>query len=599
MADDRMFKEALVAIERGQRDRARDLLTRLLREDQKKSDYWLYMSAVVETEKERIYCLENVLKIDPKNKAAQRGLVMIGARPPDPNLKPVRPHREREVELEEMLSLSQERAKPLAQIPIAQLGLFGAIGIVAVALILFGIFGNPFARDTTPGYIAPEEIGASLDTSTPTSTGVGPDGAQVTPTFEGPTPLALFLEVTYTPTPRTVDTPHPSSEAYSSGLRSFDEGEWREAIERLEQHLESTPEDVDVRYYIGMAYFNLAEYRDAEQAFNKAINIDKEFGPAYWGRAITRLERDPERAVGDDLTKAISYAPDFVEAYITRSEYFVLRDNLEAAQDDVDMIFELSPDDARGHYVQAKIYLAQEMYEEALESAEMSSQLDITYYKNHLVWGIALVETGNLEEAIGPLQTYLTFEDSNAEAWFYLGRAQQGSGYHENALLIFDHADSLREDYFEIDYYRGLSKMALGETEEALDLFKNAARIFPRWFEPKLYLGIAYLEDDQAGNAYTTINTSSALAETDEQLAMLYYWRALSLEALGDNKSAKADWERLLELPSTALTSEMYATAELHLQGIDFTATPTSRTPSRTPTPTKTKTPTPTPSPTP
>jgi hypothetical protein len=64
--DDRMFQETKEAIDRGERARARDLLTRLIKESPERADYWLWMSAVVESVQERIYCLKEVLKLDPR-----------------------------------------------------------------------------------------------------------------------------------------------------------------------------------------------------------------------------------------------------------------------------------------------------------------------------------------------------------------------------------------------------------------------------------------------------------------------------------------------------------------------------------------------------
>jgi hypothetical protein len=88
MPDD-MFDEAVQALKDGQRLRAKDLLTRLIKTDQSKPDYWLWMSAAVDSEKEQVFCLQNVLKLDPNSVAARRGLVVLGAmRPEDAGLPP-------------------------------------------------------------------------------------------------------------------------------------------------------------------------------------------------------------------------------------------------------------------------------------------------------------------------------------------------------------------------------------------------------------------------------------------------------------------------------------------------------------------------------
>ena len=85
-AEEKMFQEAVSAIESGNRSRGKDLLTRLLKQNQENPDYWLWMSGVVDSVKERRYCLNQTLKLDPQNKLARRGLIMLGDLPVDESL---------------------------------------------------------------------------------------------------------------------------------------------------------------------------------------------------------------------------------------------------------------------------------------------------------------------------------------------------------------------------------------------------------------------------------------------------------------------------------------------------------------------------------
>ncbi|MBM3124301.1 MAG: hypothetical protein FJZ87_04410, partial [Chloroflexi bacterium] len=56
-ANSTSFQEAVEALRRGERGRAKDLLTALLRADQGNANYWVWLSATMESTKERIYCL--------------------------------------------------------------------------------------------------------------------------------------------------------------------------------------------------------------------------------------------------------------------------------------------------------------------------------------------------------------------------------------------------------------------------------------------------------------------------------------------------------------------------------------------------------------
>ena len=67
MAEDKRFILAKFALEQGDRFQARDLLAELLKEDPGNIEYWLLLSTVVGSNKERIYCLNKVLEIDPDN----------------------------------------------------------------------------------------------------------------------------------------------------------------------------------------------------------------------------------------------------------------------------------------------------------------------------------------------------------------------------------------------------------------------------------------------------------------------------------------------------------------------------------------------------
>ena len=101
-----MLREAMNALRMGDRARARDLLTRLLKTDQKNPTYWVWLSAAVDTQKERLYCLQMALQADPQKCAAKRGLILLGALPPDDSVPPFPINRPRL--WEEKLTIPQE-----------------------------------------------------------------------------------------------------------------------------------------------------------------------------------------------------------------------------------------------------------------------------------------------------------------------------------------------------------------------------------------------------------------------------------------------------------------------------------------------------------
>ena len=71
------LQRAIAAIKAGDKETCKGLLIEALKEDRRNENAWLWMTQVVSTKDERIKCLQNVLKINPDNEKAKRGLAKL------------------------------------------------------------------------------------------------------------------------------------------------------------------------------------------------------------------------------------------------------------------------------------------------------------------------------------------------------------------------------------------------------------------------------------------------------------------------------------------------------------------------------------------
>src|SRR5512140_1772487 len=139
-AIDTMFEDALDALRQGDRPKAKDILTRLLKTDQNNSIYWTWMSAAVETTKERIYCLETALKLDPENAIAKRGLVLLGGLTPGENIQPFPLNRPRAWEDDLLLAHEKPQERGVGGVmasPVTRLAGLAFIGLVLLGLAVY------------------------------------------------------------------------------------------------------------------------------------------------------------------------------------------------------------------------------------------------------------------------------------------------------------------------------------------------------------------------------------------------------------------------------------------------------------------------------
>lgn len=74
-----LTQRGINALKANDRASARKLLAAALQQDQNDATAWLWLAAAMDTPGQRIDCLRQVLKIDPNNQAAIKGLAALGA----------------------------------------------------------------------------------------------------------------------------------------------------------------------------------------------------------------------------------------------------------------------------------------------------------------------------------------------------------------------------------------------------------------------------------------------------------------------------------------------------------------------------------------
>jgi tetratricopeptide (TPR) repeat protein len=610
MADDKMLEEAIKAVAKGQRHRARDLLTRLLKTNQANPQYWLWMSSVVDSAKERSYCLKNVLRLDPGNRAAKLGLVLGGSLQPDEDFhpKPITP-RNWESSYQEISeeSGSKKVIRRIAYIGagVLVLGLL-LVGFLAPSLKTYGYFGGP-QLTITPQFNTAAPTATLLPTNTPRV--ITPS-----PTFIGPTPLWMLLDETYTPTPLYVNTPHPISEAYRAGIRAFNSDNFEEMLTFMKQAAQAEPDSADTHFYIGEAYLHLKEAESALIAFEKAIETDPNFAPAHLGRARVLSTLNPEFDVKGDLLHAINLDPNLTNAYLDLIAYYIETEKFELALDYASIVEDLNPESALLYLYRSQALLNLEQYEQALEAAQLAYDKDRTILPLYFTLGLSHLQSGNPRRAKTFFEIYLRYVQDDPRAWEALGRTlfEQGDSY-ENAIEAFNAALELDENSFIALLYRGLTYLEVGEGQLAVNDLVLARNFDRESFEASLGLGQALFLAERIEDAISQFSGSESLADTDLQRARVYYWRAQAFNALGDRKAAVMDFQALIDVDSEDVSKDWIESAQEYIilstptptrtsSPIPNTDTPTVPPPSltptySTPTPTVTKSPTTTPRP--
>ena len=571
--DESLFREVRSAVEQGDRVRARDLLTRALRRDQDDINVWLWMSAVVDTPKERAYCLHEVLRIDPDNAAAKRGLNMMGELPPEPYSGEPQKLRKRNWQNEVVRA-----ARTPVQLPWKKIGIFGGATVLALGLILFAIFGPNSKRNTRA-----EEISYDLHpTMTPTETTI----PTATPTPGEPTPPWQALAATYTPTPLYVNTPHPIIEAYSLSMRSYQRGDWGKAVEYLKQSVQSEPNTADLPYLLGEAYRQTGQFSEALKAYELSLQANASFAPSYLGRALVQWSLDAGQVdqIRADLEKALQMDPRLPETLTYLGWLELSNGSPEAALERFNAAESQNLAFPITYYYRARAHLAVNNAGPALADAERASQSDVTMLPAYLTLADALQANQRFADSVVPLEIYLRYTPNVDPAVYYkIARAYRAAG---NLAAALESINKLLEEVPESSagiLERGYIYLDGGNAGSALADFDAVLQADPGSFDAGIGRARALIAMESYSDAIFQLDQTQTVVQTDAQGLEVDFWRAQALEPL-DLTSAIAIWERVLSAPEGLIPDAWREMAQTRLNAL-YTPTPNPFLPTETPTP--------------
>jgi len=573
------YQQALSFIQAGELDKARELLARLIKADKDNLDYWLWMSAVVRTTKERIYCLREVLARDPKNEEAALGLRMLGEKAPDFDPSKVIPIRQ--VHWKTSLELADEHPTGPRAIK-SRVFLY-----IILSIIIIVVFGGGLYMALKPTQQSSmETVKRWTITPLPTLTFTSTPG----PTVTGFSPLAIVVDSTFTPTPLYVATPHNRMEAYNAAMRAYEKGNWDSALEYFNQVLVDEPNSPDIYYHIGDVYRFQGKYKEALEAYQKAIKLDPNFAPSYLGKARALLDQTPSKPK-DAITAlqiAITKDPSMYEAYLELARTNLALNDPQTALGWLDKYVQYTSDNALSCMYRAQAYLAQGNNENALTEIIKAQKLDPTLIAVYKLWGKILQSLNQYKESIPPLLTVMNETPLDLEAQSLLARAYYEIGDTNKAMTII--STVLQQDKQNINAYllRGDIYLDENNLDAATSDYNRVISIDYGNFEANIGLGRVYMAKGLPGAAYNKFDYTKDLAKTDTQKAILTYWMGKALQGLKYPDAAIKKFEEALAYPGGILPMNLREDAEAQLAML-YTPTPT---------PTKTKTPLPSSTPT-
>jgi tetratricopeptide (TPR) repeat protein len=567
MPDDPLLLEAQTAIGLHDKKKAREILRRLIKADSHNIEYWLWLSVSVDTPREITYCLQEALKIDPDNKIAKKGLIFYGVIKPEPFHEDDLLSKKRDWKQEYIRKFAppppEKKPAPIKKriSPIIWIGL-GIALVLSVSLI--SGFPWTFLKRQAPALILKRPTQKPSATYLPTKTPIG-YVAPVIPTPEGPIPLWDLLDATYTPTPLYINTPH-SSEAYLLAMRAYENRNFDTFRKYIDQAIAADPDNADYYYYLAEADKQQNRNNPAMLNYEKALNINPKFAPAYLGRARMNLLLYPtSKKIIFDINSAIENDPAYSDAFLERARYYIRRHQLAEAQADLEMVLRINPQTPVAHALLSEIYLTQDKPEDALKEAQIANDMDLTLLQSYLALGSAYIANGEPSKSIDYLKIYTDYAQLDARAYEFLGVAYWAIGDIDLTIEKMSQSIQLDTNSFTPYLLRGLAYMQINNLKPAFEDLTEALGINDNSFIAVFNRAKVSLLLGRNTDAYNQFLRAENLRDDPNLEAEVIYYQAKAALAMGDRNKIIDAWKRLLALPNEKVPQAWVDEAKTYL----------------------------------
>jgi tetratricopeptide (TPR) repeat protein len=594
MAEDTMFSEAVAAARAGEVVRARDLLARLLRADSANPDYWLWMSAVVDSEREGVYCLRSVTKMQPNHPLARLGLGVMGQISLGTDREgPIRQQRSTPMphqsagRINSMGDWWQVR-RNRENVALSVLGIAAVSIIVAITLIQVDL-----AAIKLPNFAGgqPLQTAVASETSNPTAETT----YQPVPTLKNTInpsnliPFATYVGADLTPTALYGFTPIALTGALDDALKAFREGRYDDALSYLDQVLFIEPRSAQAHFLKGECLRIQWKMKDALEQYDLAIALDPNYAPAYFGKAMWSKQNNPDNDYDKDLTRAIDRDPLYIDAYIERSFFYGRRGKWAEALTDLERASQIAPENAFVLIRLGRAQIQNGKADSAIDNIVRAQIIDPTILEGYLALGEAYDSLKLYSQAVTPLVIYTTYNPEEILGWLRLGEAYTGTGQYPQAVESCTHAVDLNINSVQARLCRGKVYRIIGEYKKAVADLQIASDKAPNWYYTQFPYGCALLESGRVDLAIKTLTRAVDLSTSVEEKADAMGWLALSYEAYQNYARSKPLWKELMELEGVP---EYWKTeAYVHYFGLNTPTPGGANTPEVTPESTPGKTP--------
>ncbi|MFB2878641.1 protein kinase domain-containing protein [Floridanema aerugineum] len=221
--------------------------------------------------------------------------------------------------------------------------------------------------------------------------------------------------------------------------------------------------------------------------------------------------------------------------------------NFDKAIELYDLAIKLKPDYYRAWTSRGDTYIKLNKFIEAENSCKRATEINEKYSDSWNCLGLALQRQGKNQEAIVAFDKAIKLEQNFKEAWHNKGEALlQLEGREQEAIEAFDEAIRIDKQFFSAWNNRGKAYHKLRKYDEAINNFKQSLKINDRYHYAWIGLGNTLRQFD--GREEEALNAFKKAIEIEPNAYEAWYGKGAVLNKLNKLQDALAAHEQAIKI---------------------------------------------------
>ncbi len=280
-------------------------------------------------------------------------------------------------------------------------------------------------------------------------------------------------------------------EILNSARVQLEQGNLDKCIDNCKLGLEKDSSNTQLHNILGLAFLKKGLLRKAEREFNKAIDINTDFIPAYLGLANVTMNHNQPNIANILYQAVLNINPDTLEARIGLGNSYYLLGNHQAAMENFKEILDTDPHNVQAGIGLTRTYLA--LKELDLAKDMVQKVLNINPQNVHALTLLSRINLyNNIPESINQLKIALqnnkTFIDAYNLGILYLHEEQ-----YEKSVVLYKQAVRIFPENAQFWCNLAIAHLLQGEYEDARNACAQALAIEPNSIIPNLCIVYIFL----------------------------------------------------------------------------------------------------------